>query len=228
MLAVRPQSTTPAMLWGGTGHCSVAAAFPSRFANTESRGIRFVPESAATTRPPLALIVTDQEWSTRSIESIIAPKGYAVLRAYSGREALDRAEGAQPDVVIVDTHLPDRDGLDVCRELRDRRLVSPNTPILVTSSEHPSRAQRLAALHAGAWDSLGHPIDAEELLLKLGTFVRAKLESDHARQEGLLDPATGLYNVRGLARRAREVGAEAFRRHTALACVVIGVDPASP
>jgi diguanylate cyclase (GGDEF)-like protein len=184
-----------------------------------------VPERTPANRPPLALIVTDQEWSTRSIESILGPKGYAVLRAYSGREAIERARSGQPDVIILDTHLPDQDGLQVCRALRDQSVVSASTPILVTSTAHPSRPQRLAALQAGAWESLSHPVDAEELLLKLDTFVRAKFAADHARDEGLLDLATGLYNVRGLARRAREVGAEAFRRRTALACVVVGIDP---
>ncbi len=161
----------------------------------------------------------------RSIESILGPSGYAVLRAYNGKELLERARSAQPDVIILDSRLPDTDGIEVCRRLRD--LVSPSTPILVTSSSPPSKPQRLAALQAGAWGCLGHPIDAEELRLQLDAFVRAKLDADHARDEGLLDPDTGLYNMRGLARRAREIGAEAFRRRNALACVVFGVDLAA-
>ena len=176
-------------------------------------------------RPPLALIGSDQEWSIRSIESILGPHGYAVLRAYNGKEVLERAQSGQPDVVILDLRLPDQDGRAVCRTLRDQRIVSPATPILMISSGHPAKADRLKALQAGAWEVLSLPLDAEEFLLKLSAFVQAKTESDALREEGLVDRSTGFYSVRGLARRAREVGAEAFRRKTALACVVIGVDP---
>lgn len=184
-----------------------------------------MPPSTPAGRPPLALIGSDQEWSIRSIESILGPHGYAVLRAYNGKEVMERAQAGQPDVVILDLRLPDQDGRAVCRALREQRIVSPATPILMISSGHPAKADRLKALQAGAWEVLSLPLDAEEFLLKLSAFVHAKTESDALREEGLVDRSTGFYSVRGLARRAREVGAEAFRRKTALACVVIGVDP---
>ncbi|HTY06468.1 MAG TPA: response regulator [Gemmatimonadales bacterium] len=183
-----------------------------------------VPPSTPAGRPPLALIGSDQEWSIRSIESILGPHGYAVLRAYNGKEVLERAQSGQPDVVILDLRLPDQDGRVVCRALREQRIVTPATPILMISSGHPAKADRLKALQAGAWEVLSLPLDAEEFLLRLASFVQAKTESDALREEGLVDRSTGFYSVRGLARRAREVGAEAFRRKTALACVVIGVD----
>src|SRR5690349_153296 len=95
------------------------------------------------------------------------------------------------------------------------------------SAGHPAKADRLKALQAGAWEVLSLPLDAEEFLLKLQAFVHAKTESDALREEGFVDRVTGFYSVRGLARRAREVGAEAFRRRSALACIVIGIEPAS-
>src|SRR5439155_1140484 len=55
-------------------------------------------------------------------------------------------------------------------------------------------------------------------------YVRAKLDADRARAEGLLDPLSGLYNPQGLARRARELGSQAFREHGALACVAVALD----
>lgn len=177
-----------------------------------------------TTRPPLVLIANSQEWSARSLESILGPNGYAVLRAYTGKQAIERAASAEPDLVILDTSLPDADGMAVCQSLRTEAALNPSTPILVTTSSHPTRQQRLAALRAGAWEFLGHPIDAEELVLKLDAYVKAKFDADRAREESLLDHITGLYNVRGLARRAREIGSDAFRHHEALACVVFAPD----
>ncbi|MEJ7811562.1 MAG: response regulator [Gemmatimonadaceae bacterium] len=172
-------------------------------------------------RPPLVLIANEQEWSARSLESILAPNGYAVVRAYSGRQALELARSAQPDVVIVDVRLPDLDGLEVCEILRDDSRVSGATPVIVTASGPASRAQRLAAFRAGAWEFAGQPLDGEVLLLRLATFMKAKRVSDDVRDDSLLDQVTGLYNLRGLARRAREIGADAVRRHDALACVAI-------
>jgi diguanylate cyclase (GGDEF)-like protein len=171
-------------------------------------------------RPPLVLIANDQEWSARSLESILGPNGYAVVRAYTGQQALERARTAQPDLIILDAQMPDMHGFDVCRALRSDPRFSTTTPIVITTAGPSGRTQRLEAYRAGAWEFLGQPLDGEALLLKLRTFVQSKLEVDRMRDESLLDQATGLYNMRGLARRAREIGSEAFRRHDALACVV--------
>lgn len=170
--------------------------------------------------PPLVVIANSQEWHTSSLESILGPHGYAVLRAYTGKQALERCRSSRPDVIIIDTDLPDMDGLEVCRTLREDPAISNSTPILVTSPGQPSRHQRLEALQAGAWDFLGSVLDSDELPLRLDAYVRAKFEADRVREESLLDRLTGLYNVQGLARRARELGSLAFRHHEPFACVV--------
>jgi diguanylate cyclase (GGDEF)-like protein len=178
-------------------------------------------DRSAYARPPLTLIVSSQEWHSRSLESILGPCGHAVLRAYNGKQAIERAVSARPDLIILDTDLPDRDGLEVCRELRAHPSINRCTPIVMTNSGHPNRQKRLDALRAGAWDLIGAALDGEELPLRLDAFVRAKQESDRIREESLLDELTGLYNIRGLARRARELGSQAFREKEAFACLVI-------
>lgn len=172
-------------------------------------------------RPPLTLVANSQEWHARSLESILGPHGYAVLRAYTAKQAIERTATAQPDLIIVDSDLPDRPGVEVVRELRAMPEVAGWTPILMTSAEPVSRQRRIDALRAGAWDFLGTGLDAEEVTLKLDALVRAKQEVDHARDESLLDQITGLYNLRGLARRAREVSAHALRSKQPLSCVVL-------
>ncbi|HET6580236.1 MAG TPA: response regulator [Gemmatimonadales bacterium] len=171
---------------------------------------------------PLVLIANDQEWSARSLESILGPSGYAVVRAYTGQQALERARASQPDLIILDAQMPDMHGFDVCRALRDDARFSATTPIVITTSGPSGRTQRLEAYRAGAWEFLGQPLDGEALLLKLGTFLQSKQQVDVLREENLLDSDTGLYNMRGLARRAREIGSDAVRRREALACVVFG------
>jgi diguanylate cyclase (GGDEF)-like protein len=172
-------------------------------------------------RPPLTLIISSQEWHSRSLESILGPHGYAVLRAYTGRQGIERALSARPDLIIVDTDLPDRDGLEICAELRAQQSIGACTPIVMTSSGHQSRQKRIDALRAGAWDFIGSALDGEELPLRLDNLVRVKQEADRIRDESLLDELTGLYNLRGIARRAREIGSQAFRQKEAFACLVI-------
>ena len=169
---------------------------------------------------PLVLIANDQEWSARSLESILGPSGYSVVRAYTGQQALERVRTAQPDIIILDAQMPDVHGFEVCRQLRSDPRFSATSPIIITTSGPSGRTQRLEAYQAGAWEFLGQPVDGEALLLKLATFLQCKREVDALRDESLLDPGTGLYNMRGLARRAHEIGADAFRRRDPLACVV--------
>ncbi len=175
---------------------------------------------------PLVLVANDQEWSARSLESILVPRGYEVVRAYTGRQALERAHTTRPDVIILDAQLPDIHGTEVCRLLRADPRFSPAVPIVITTAGPSGRAQRLEAYQAGAWEFLGQPLDGEALLFKLEAFLRAKLEVDRVHDESLLDEVTGLYNMRGLSRRAREIGSEAFRRRHALTCVVFAPESA--
>jgi two-component system cell cycle response regulator len=182
-----------------------------------------VSENGRESYPPLVLLASDQEWSTRSLESVLGPHGFASVRAYTGRQTLELIRRTLPDVVIIDSGMPDIPGIDLCRELRNDPEFPSSTPVIMTTAGPASRSQRLDAYRAGVWEYLSLPVDAEALILKLSAFVRAKREIDRSREESLLDDATGLYNVRGLARRAREMGAEAARRHDSLACVAVTV-----
>ena len=180
-----------------------------------------MPDRGVLVRPPVVLIIDDQEWSTRSLESVLAPNGYAVTRAYNMAKGLERARAQPPDLVFVSLNLPDGDGVSVCRNLRSSLEFRDSIPILIISPERPTRDQRLAALEAGAWEFVSYPIDAHELLLRLDAYVRAKFETDQARERCLVDEPTGLYNIRGLERRARELRSLAYRDKQALACVVL-------
>jgi PleD family two-component response regulator len=177
-------------------------------------------QQAAPTLPPKVLIVNDQEWSARSVESIFAAEGYTVLRAFTGAQALVRAAETMPDVFILDRQLPDVDGVEICRRLRADPRYGTTTPIIITTAGQAGRAQRLEAYAGGAWDFIGQPIDGETLLLKVRTFLEAKRSLDTVRSDAFLDEDTGLYTRRGLALRAREIASEAGRRHQALTCIV--------
>jgi len=186
--------------------------------------------SGPTAGLPLVLLAGDGAEVTRWLKDLLEGAGYAVLQERTGRHALERARSTEPDVLLVDQVLPDIAGVELCRALRADPRVSSSTPILLSLPNPATRAERLAALRAGAWECIAPPHDADEILLKIGAYVHAKLDADRARSEGLLDSATRLYNRQGLARRARELGAQAYRDHGALACVVfaLDIDPSGP
>lgn len=175
-------------------------------------------------RPPVVLVAQHEEWSARSFDSILGPGGYAVLHAHTGRHLVELVHRMRPDLVIVDRMLPDRDGIDVCRALRAEPSFGDAVPIIVTTSGPSSRALAAEAYAAGAWELVTQPLDAELLLLRIATFVRAKAAVDRARDESLVDDATGLYSLRGLTHRAREIAADATRRQCAVSCVALTTD----
>ncbi len=177
-------------------------------------------ESSADRRP-LALIANHEEWSIRSLESILAPHGYAALRAYTGHQALELAREVSPDFVIIDWDFTDIQGVEVCRLLREDPRISPCTPILITTAGRRTREKRLEALSAGAWNFMALPLDADELLLRLDLYMKLKSESDRIRDDSLVDGITGYYNLKGLMRRARELGTDAYRHRRPLACVAV-------
>ena len=180
----------------------------------------------ARTRPPLVLVANAHEWSSRALESILRPAGYAVLKAYSGRDALEGAHGARLDAIVLDTELPDADALTLCRALRVDPDISPSTPIFLTTPGPSLRGDLLAALRAGANALWGQPFDTEQFLLRLEGHLRAKLDADRAREHSLFDERTGLYNATALERRVRELAAQAERSGTALTCVALAPDGA--
>jgi CheY-like chemotaxis protein len=173
-------------------------------------------------RPVDVLIATTDEWTSRSLATILAPHGYVVRTTYTRAQTLAHIRNTPPDALLLAEHLPDGDGYALSRELHEENLISPGTPVFLTLSRPPTRRDRLAALHASAWECLGQPLDAEELEAMLDVFVPAKLDADDARAAGLLDDATGIYNLRGFMRRADELAAHAGRRHSALGCVYHG------
>lgn len=172
--------------------------------------------------PPLALLVSGHEWLARSLESVLSSDGYAVLRAYTALQALDRVMAVRPDLIFVAFDLDlAGPGVEFCRELSARE-VAPTTPLFLVTSRPVSRRERLDALRAGAWEVIAFPLDTEAFMLQLDRYVGLRLGMVRSREEGLIDPQTGLYNVRGLLRRVREEGAVAKRYRLPMSCLVLG------
>jgi CheY-like chemotaxis protein len=172
-------------------------------------------------QPPVLLIATEGEWAGRSLESVLVANGYAVLRAADGEDALALARRYQPDGLILDDHMSGHGGIELCRILRDDPGFDPATPIVITAASPAQHSVRTAAYDAGAWEFCTHPLEADTLVLKLGTFLRAKRALAEARSQSLIDAPTGVLTPLGMERVAEQLAARALRNHESLACVVL-------
>lgn len=120
----------------------------------------------------LALIVEDEPAIRRFLRATLAANGYEVLEAANAHAGLTLARSEKPDVLILDLGLPDRDGLELLRELRAESEV----PVLVLSARD-SESAKVAALDLGADDYVTKPFGAEELMARLRVALRHRLRS---------------------------------------------------
>ncbi len=125
------------------------------------------------TRPAQILLVDDEVAIQRAIAPLLRSRGYAVTLAATGAEAVDAFERERPDMVILDLGLPDIDGTEVCRLLRERADV----PILVLSARGAEK-DKVTALDHGADDYITKPFGPEELMARVRASLRRSLGRD--------------------------------------------------
>jgi len=117
--------------------------------------------------PARVLVVDDEPNILAAVRPLLAANGYEAVTAMSGRAALDAVQREPPDVIVLDLGLPDMDGVEVCRLIREESPV----PIIVLSAR-TSEADKVRALDAGADDYVTKPFGAEELLARIRVAIR--------------------------------------------------------
>ena len=117
--------------------------------------------------PPTVLLIEDEAQIRRFLRATLTAHGYQWLEATTAQEGLVQAATRQPEIVILDLGLPDLDGLEVTRRLREWTTV----PIIVLSARG-QEADKVTALDAGADDYLTKPFSVGELLARLRVALR--------------------------------------------------------
>jgi two-component system KDP operon response regulator KdpE len=122
-----------------------------------------------TAAPPAGrvLVCDDELQILRALKVVLREAGFEVEAVATGQEALDAAAVRPPDAAIVDLMLPDGDGVEVCRQLREWSAM----PILVLSALG-DEDQKVRALEAGADDYVTKPFGPRELVARLGAALR--------------------------------------------------------
>ena len=121
----------------------------------------------APTPGPVIVLVEDEPEIRRFLRVTLVRHGYRLVEAVTGREGLQAAETRQPDLLILDLGLPDMDGLEVIRQLREWSQV----PIIVLSARG-QEVDKVAALDAGADDYVSKPFGVGELLARARASLR--------------------------------------------------------
>jgi response regulator RpfG family c-di-GMP phosphodiesterase len=116
------------------------------------------------------LIVDDNITGRMALEALLLREGYRLETAASGPEALEKAAAILPDVILLDVMMPDMDGMEVCRRLRDNPKLAEMPIVMVTAlSDDDSRVQ---GIEAGADDFISKPFSTAELRARVRTITR--------------------------------------------------------
>jgi adenylate cyclase len=121
------------------------------------------------------LVVDDVPENVRLLEAVLVPRGYEVVSATNGADALGLVATEQPDLILLDVVMPGMDGYAVCRQLREDEDTAVLPVIMVTSSIGPEKTK---AIEAGADDFIPKPFNHDELLVRVRSLLRIKRYHD--------------------------------------------------
>lgn len=125
------------------------------------------------------LVVDDEQSIVTLLQFNLEQAGYSVVVALDGKEALEIAKKEKPDLMVLDLMLPELNGLEVCKELRQAKI---NTPILMLTAKD-DELDKIIGLELGADDYLTKPFSPREVVAR----VKAILRRSQVQEEGVQD-----------------------------------------
>ncbi|HEX7189551.1 MAG TPA: response regulator [Actinomycetes bacterium] len=132
------------------------------------------------TDDPTVLVVDDLPQNVRLLDAVLAPRGFTVIGASSGSEALDVLRAQVPDIVLLDILMPGMDGYEVCRHIRQDPRTAFLPVVMITAS---GDQEKIRAIEAGADDFVTKPFDQSELLARVRSLVRIKRYHDTVERQ---------------------------------------------
>ena len=150
---------------------------------------------------PAVVLIEDEPQIRRFLRATLTGQGYRLFEATTGADGLVEVGSRQPDVVVIDLGLPDMDGIDVIRRLREWTAV----PIIVLSARGQER-DKVTALDAGADDYVSKPFGVSELLARIRVALRHVAGASHEADEAAF--RVGELQVDLLRRQVAVGGAE--------------------
>ena len=155
---------------------------------------------------PIVVLIEDEPQIRRFLRATLTGQGYRLFEATTGADGLVEVGSRQPDVIIIDLGLPDMDGVDVIRRLREWTAV----PIIVLSARGQER-DKVTALDAGADDYVSKPFGASELVARIRVALRHAAGASHEADEA--------------AFKVGELQVDRLRRHVSLGGTEVRLTP---
>ena len=121
------------------------------------------------------LAVDDQPANLRLLDAVLSPRGYRLVHATSGEQALELLPSSGVDLVLLDIVMPGIDGYEVCRRIRGAPETAFLPVVMITASGHQEKKR---AIEAGADDFVSKPFDQSELLARVASLARIKRYHD--------------------------------------------------
>ncbi len=118
------------------------------------------------------LCVDDEPHNLILLEAMLAPRGYDVVTAGNGREALEKIRSGEIDICLLDVMMPDMDGFEVCRQIKTDDTLHSIPVIMITSLT--DRENRIQGIEAGAEDFISKPFDGAEVLARIRMLLRVR------------------------------------------------------
>jgi two-component system KDP operon response regulator KdpE len=155
---------------------------------------------------PVVVLIEDEPQIRRFLRATLSGQGYRLFEVATGADALVEVAQRQPDVVILDLGLPDMDGLEVIRRLREWSAV----PVIVLSARGQER-DKVTALDAGADDYVSKPFSASELLARIRVALRHTAGATHEGSEATF--------------KVGELQVDLLRRHVTVGAAEVRLTP---
>jgi two-component system, OmpR family, KDP operon response regulator KdpE len=149
------------------------------------------------------LIVEDDPNIVDLIRSNLAVRGFDTLVSTDGAKALSLLETEQPDMVLLDLMLPEADGFELCRQIRERSPVA-----IIVVSARGGEQDKVTALNMGADDYMTKPFGIEELLARILATLRRTRPAEVAAEAAPLVVTIGEVEIDLAAQQVRRAGAE--------------------
>ena len=127
------------------------------------------------------LVVDDTALNVKMLADILTFKGYQVVTATSGAEALAKIDSEHPDLVLLDVMMPGMNGYEACQKIRANPATTMLPVVMVTALD-PAQ-ERVKGIEAGADDFLSKPINQPELLARVKSLLRVKQLHDTVQQQ---------------------------------------------
>lgn len=131
--------------------------------------------------PPKLLVVDDTPVNVKLLADLLGAKGYQVLTASSGGEALEKLKTDQPDLVLLDVVMPEMTGYEVCRRMRETDSTR-FLPVVMITALDPAQ-ERAKGIEAGADDFISKPINQAELIARIKSLLRIKEYHDRIQAQ---------------------------------------------